>query len=91
MHAVHGLAELLRDRRIWIVWTEVRIVGFVSVGAPVPLVLARIGVEYDHAPVSVPVRNKGFVRCLINNDIGGHVDVLEIIAVLLLIRAAELQ
>src|ERR1700748_3783134 len=40
LRAVHGRAELLRDRRVGIVAPEVRIVRLVAVGAPVALELA---------------------------------------------------
>ena len=88
---MHDRPELLRHRRIRIIGAQVDVVGFVTVGAPVPLVLTRIGVVDDHASIPVPVRHIRFVSGRIHNDIGGHVEVLSIVAVLFLIRAADLQ
>ena len=89
--AVHRRAELLRDRRIRIVWTEVRVVGFMAVGAPMPLVLSGIRVVHDHPPVSVAIRDIGFVGRRIDLDIRRLVEVLNVVAVLFLIRTTDLK
>ena len=81
----------MRDWRIRIVRTEIGIVGLVAVGAPVPLVLTRIGVEYNHAPVAVPVRDIRFIGGGVDSHFGGHVDVLNVVAVLWLIWTTDLQ
>src|SRR5438874_1994347 len=52
--AVHR-AELLRGCRRRIVWGQLEVVGFVPVGAPMPLVLAGVGIEDDDPTVTVPV------------------------------------
>ena len=53
--AMHRIAELLRGRIVRIVAAQIGVVGLVAVSAPMPLVLARIGVEHDHAMVAVAV------------------------------------
>ena len=52
-----GISELLRGRILGFVWPQVRVVGFVPVGAPVPFVLAAVGIEHDHAMIAVPIRD----------------------------------
>ena len=53
-----------------IVRRELRVVGLVAVGAPVPLVLAGIRVEDDHAAVAVAVRDVQLVRLRIDQRLG---------------------
>ncbi len=50
-----GVTELLRGRAIGVVAAEVLVFRFVAVGAPVPLVLAGVGVEDDDAMITVAV------------------------------------
>ena len=58
---MYRIAELLRDRRVGIVITEVGVVGLVAVGAPVALVLAGVGVEDDDAAIAVAVGHVHFI------------------------------
>ena len=55
LRAVHRAAELLIDRRVRIVIAGVGVVRLVAIGAPMPLVLAGVGVEHDDAFVAVAV------------------------------------
>ena len=79
--AVHRRAELLRDRRVGIVASEVGVVRLVAVGAPVALELAGVGVEHDDALVAVAVGDVGLVLLLVDGDLGDHAEVLGAVAV----------
>src|SRR5271166_3205115 len=54
---VHGIPELLRGGIVGLVRPEVSVVGLVPVCAPMPLVLASLRVEYDHAVIAVTIGN----------------------------------
>src|SRR6266481_79120 len=53
--AVHGIAELLGRRRIGIVGAEVGVIGLLTIGAPVALVLSGFRVLDDHAMIAVTI------------------------------------
>ena len=53
--AMHRIAKLLRGRAIRIVRARVGVVGLVAVSAPMPLVLAGVGIEHDHAVIAVTI------------------------------------
>ena len=86
-----GIAELLRGRSIRIVVAKVGVVGFVAVGAPVPLVLAGIGVEDDHAMVAVAVGDIHFVGLPCRRTSWPGPEVLDIVAALALAGLADLH
>src|SRR5438067_4768310 len=56
LHAVHGIGELLRDRRLGIVRRLLVVARRLTVSAPMPLVSAAGGVEHDYAVIAVAVR-----------------------------------
>src|SRR6185503_9248144 len=61
LHAVHGIGELLRGRRLGVVGRLLVIVRRVAVSAPVPLVGASGGIKHDDAAIAVAVGNEDFV------------------------------
>src|SRR5262249_29652357 len=69
--AVHGIAELLGDRRGGIVLARLGVVGLAAVGPPVALVGERVGVEHDDAAIAVAVGDVDLVGRLVDLDIGG--------------------
>ncbi len=78
--AMHRIAELLRGRRVGIVGARVGVVGLVAVGAPMPLVLAGIGVEHDHAMIPVAVGDIQLIGLGIDERLGGQPQILDIVA-----------
>src|ERR1035437_2033490 len=77
---MHWVAELLGDRRTRIVIAQVGVVGFVAVGAPVPLVLAGAGVEYDHATVPVAVGDVQLIGLLVDEKFSRQPEVFGVVA-----------
>ena len=59
--AMHGIAELLRERCVRIVRPEIGVVRFVAVRTPETLQFAGIGVEHHDALVAITVCNIGFI------------------------------
>ena len=76
--AIHP-AELFRRRRRRVVRRHLRIVWPLTVGAPVPLVRAGVGVEDDDAPVPVAVRDIYFVGRRVGEDFRRLPEVLHVI------------
>ena len=89
--AMYGVAELLRGRVAGVVAAERRIVGLVAVRAPVPLVLAGVCIEYDHAMIHVAVRHVDFVGRRIDDHVRGAAKVLGIVAAAVFPFVADLQ
>ena len=89
--AVHRIAELLRRRRVRIVPSEIHIVGLVAVGAPVPLVLAGVGVEHDDAMVAVAVGDVQLVGLLVDEGLGRQPQIRDVVAALARSRLADLH
>ena len=87
--AVDRIAELLRRRRLRIVPPEIDIVGLVAVGAPVPLVLAGVGVEHDDAVVAVAVGDVQLVGLLVDEGLRRQPEVLDVVAALALAAACR--
>ena len=79
-----GVAELLGRRIVRIVGRQLRVVRLVAVGAPVPLVLAGIGVEHDHAVVAVAIGDVQFVGLRIDERLGRQPQILDVVAALAL-------
>ena len=88
---MHRIAELLGGRSIRIVRAEVGVVGFVAVGAPVPLVLAGLGVEHDHAMVAVAVGDVHFIGLFVDKRLGRQPEVLDVVAAFALVGLADLH
>src|SRR6266550_3260326 len=89
--AVHRVAELLVDRRVRIVKAHVRVVRLVPVGAPMPLVLPRVGVKHDDAFVAIPVGDVQFIRLRIDEHFRRPFQVFSIVAAFALERMADLH
>lgn len=56
------------------------VVGLVSIGAPVPLVSAGVGIENDDATVAVAIRDEDFVGLRIDTNAGGSFQILGVVA-----------
>src|ERR1700692_3071836 len=67
------------------------VIGPMAVSAPVPLILASVRIEDDHAPVPIPVRDKKFIGLGINRHIGGLAQTLCIVAVVPRSAPSDLQ
>ena len=81
LHAVHGIAELLRDRRLGIVGRLLVVGRRLAVGSPVPLVGERRRIEHDDAAVAVAVGDIDFVRVLVERGFGGFAELRGVVAV----------
>src|SRR3954447_17071697 len=82
LHAMHGIGELLRHRRVRIVSRLLVVVRRLAVGAPVSLVSAGCCVEHDDPPVAVSVRDVNFVGVLVDRGFGGLAELGGIVAAL---------
>src|SRR4051794_31287053 len=91
LSAVDRIAELLRDRRLWIVRTGVGIVGLVSIGPPVTLVLAGFGIEDDNAVIAITIGDIEFVRFGIDEGLGRKPEIGRVVAPTARMRFADLQ
>src|SRR6266576_65871 len=89
--AVHRIAELLVDRRVQIVKAHVCVVRLVPVGAPMPLVLPRVGVEHDDAFVAIPIGDVQFICLRIDEHFRRTFQVLDVVAALALERMPDLH
>src|SRR5262249_28194954 len=76
MHRV----ELLRRRALRVIWGHAFVTGSVAVRAPVPLVLPRVAVEHDDAPIAVSVADIDLVGRGVIPDLGGLPQVLGVVA-----------
>src|SRR5437879_4039996 len=88
---MHGVAELLRGRVAGVVAAERRIVGLVTVRAPVPFVLAGFGIEDDHPMIAVAIGDVQLVGLWIDEHLGGALEVLGVVAALALAWLADLH
>ena len=82
LHAMHGIGELLRGRRLGIVGRLLVVVRRLAVGAPVPLVGAGGGVEHDDAAVAVAVGDVDFVGVLVDRGLGGLAELRGVVGAL---------
>ena len=71
LDAMHGISELLRNRRLGIVRRLLVVVRRLAIGAPVSLVRAGPGVEHDDAAVAVTVGDIDLVGLLVDGHFGG--------------------
>src|SRR5262249_48923383 len=78
--AMHWIAELLRRRSIGIVCAEIGVLRLVAVGAPMPLVLAGLGVVHDDAMISIPISDVHFIRVLIDENLRRPPEVFDVVA-----------
>src|SRR4029453_3769401 len=68
--AVYRVAELLRRRRGRIVRSEIRVVRLVSIGAPIALEHAGLGIHHHDTVVAVTVRDICFVVRIVYENLG---------------------
>src|SRR5579883_1671265 len=86
-----GIPELLGRWRIGIVIAEIHIVGFVAVRAPMAFVLARVGIENDHAVIAVTVSDEDFVCFLVDEGFRRSAEIFSIVAAFALPGFADLH
>ena len=67
------------------------VVRLVAVRSPVPLVGAGLGVEHNHAAISVPIRDEDFIGRSVHGNSGRLVDVFRIVAASGLAVSTDLQ
>ena len=67
---MYRVAELLRRRRGRIVRSEVRVVRLVSIGAPIALEHAGLGIHHHDAVVAVTIRDVRFVVRIVYENLG---------------------
>src|SRR5579862_3887231 len=88
---MHGTPELLVDGCVWIVVTHIRVIWFVSIGAPMPLVLSGIGIEHDDAFVAISVRDIQFIGFRIDEHFRRTLQVFDVVAAFALERMPDLH
>src|SRR5262245_41053549 len=76
---MNGRPELLQQRRVGIVGTEVFVARFIAVGAPVAFDFSGIHVDDGNSLVAIPVGNIGLVRLVIDEDLSRSAEVLHIV------------
>src|SRR3954470_3440934 len=64
---MHGIAELFRNGRTWIVFSRIRIIRLGPVGAPMTPVISSARVEHHDPLVAITVRDIDFVRRVVND------------------------
>src|SRR5437879_10690267 len=80
--AMDRIAELLGRWRIGIVGAEVGVVGLLTIGAPVALVLPGLCVIYDYAVITVTVGDVQLVGGAIDEQFRGALQVFGVVAAL---------
>src|SRR5215813_5851397 len=88
---MHRGAELFGKRSVRIVATEVGVVGFVAIRAPIAFELAGVSVNHGHAFVEVAVGDVGLVGLRVNEDFGDSTESLRVVAAAVLALMAELR
>src|SRR5262249_15782174 len=84
-------AELFGRRRVRIVATEVGMIGFVAIRAPVAFELAGVSVNHGHAFVEIAIGAVGFVGLRVNEDFGYSPEILRVVAASVLALMTELR
>src|SRR3984957_5352963 len=82
LHAMHGIAELRRHRRLRIIRRLPVVVWRVAIGAPRRLVGARRGVEHDDAAIAIAVGDIDFVRIPVDGSLGRLAELRGVVAAL---------
>lgn len=54
-----------------------------------PLVLARVGIEYNHPPIAISIGNVQLIRLRIDDRFRWQTQILKIVAALALVRLAN--
>src|SRR3954454_6175690 len=80
LHAMHGIGELLRDRRLGIVRRLLVVAWRLAVSAPMPLVSAGGGVEHDDAVIAVAVGDIDLVGILVDRGFGRLAELRGVVA-----------
>ena len=91
LHAMDGVAEDRRGVRLLIVRRQLAVDGRPAVRAPVPLVLAGIGIEHDDAAVAVAVGHVDLVGLGVDADVGRTPQPRRVVAAAERAGAADLQ
>jgi len=91
LSAVNRIAELLRDRRLWIVRAGIGVIGLVAIGPPVTLVLAGFGVEDDDAVIAISIGDIEFIRFRIDEGFGREPEIGGVVAPTARMRFTDLQ
>ena len=91
LHAVDGVAEDGRRVPLLVVGRELAVVRGPAVGAPVPLVLAGVGVEDDDAAVAVAVGHVDLVGLGVDADVGRAAQARGVVAAAQRAGAPDLQ
>src|SRR5216683_4174415 len=89
--AVHWITELLGRRRIGIVGAEVGVVGLLTIGAPVALVLSGFRVIDDDAVIAVAIGYIQLVGSVVDKQFRRSLQVFGVVAALALARVADLH
>src|ERR1700681_4338150 len=85
------VGELLAGRCVRIVFAQIGVVRLLAVGAPVPLVLAGVGIIDHDAMIAVAVGDEQFIGLRVNKCLGDSLYVVGVIAALALPRLADLK
>ena len=88
---MHRVAELLRGRLRRIIARRLLVARLVSVGAPVALVGASLGIEHDHPAIAVAVGGEHLLGGDVDRDVGRRAEPLGRVAVVALPLLADLQ
>ncbi len=88
---MHRVAELLGRRRVRVIFSEVGVVGLMSVGAPMALVLAGIRIEHNHTMIAVAVGDVHLIRLLVDKRLGRQPQIFDVVAALAMARFADLH
>src|SRR3954462_14208393 len=89
--AVHGIAELWRERRVGVVGAHVGVLRGLPIRAPEPLDRPGAHVGHRRALVAAAVRDVRLVRLRIEGDLGDAAEVVERVAVHRLPRRSDLH
>ena len=88
---MHRVAELLRRRRIRVIFAEVGVVRLVAIRSPIALHLAGIGIEHGNTLVEITIGDIRFVGLRIDPDLGRPPEILEVVAPGILAEVAHLH
>ena len=89
--AVNRVAELLRGRRVGIVRTQIRVIRFVAVCAPMPFVFPGVRVIHNHAVVAVAVGDINLIGLLVYENFRRSSKILNVVAAFALTGLADLH
>ncbi len=88
---MHRIAKLLSGWRVRIIGTEIGIIGFLAVGAPMTLVLSGLRVVDDHAVIAISVGNIEFVGSVIDEQFRRAFQIASVIAAFAFVGMTDLH